>query len=233
MNDTKTTQPQPVKQDTDSDTVSRAAAELGVEVPRGFQLVGFGEDRRHICRCAGSAADFRVAAAICRRLDEAPVADCWIDSDRSGDERPAWLPPADWTDTEAVFAYLVERQQHPEWPRFSNSWADFLLGVGSNAVWDGLKWMVLRVRAGHPEMSREDAILVGKQALAAEFVRLGLEPPNVDAMTCRADQLMNGNWSLLFYSQHIVVRLDVSAADSAEGRGEVTILTCIHGIGGQ
>jgi hypothetical protein len=133
---------------------------------------------------------------------------------------------------------LAERGQHPEWPRPTNSWDDvagFLLNVGSNATWAGITWMVLRVRAaGRPEMSREDAILVGQQTLLAEFVRLGLEPPNLDAMTRRVDQLKNGNWELLFFGgQHVPVRIEVSATGSAEGRSEVTILTPLCGIGGQ
>lgn len=237
MNDTETSQPEPADQATDSDNLSRAAAELGVEVPRYFWLIGVGEDGRHISRCAGSAADFRVAAAICRRLDGLPVADCWTDPDPSERERPAWWPPSDLTDTETLAAYLAERDQHPEWPRPTDNWGDivgFVLGVGSNAVWDGLKWLVLQLRAaGNPEMSEEDAILVGEQALVAEFVRLDLEPPNLESMTCRADQLKNGNWDLLFYGRHVAARIEVVAVESVEGHTEVTILTRIHGTGGQ
>lgn len=104
VNDTKNSQPEPAKQATDSESLSRAAAELGVEVPRHFRLIGIGEDGRHVSRCAGSAADFRVAAAICRRLDSFPVVDCWTDPAPSQGERPAWWLPSDWTDTETLVA---------------------------------------------------------------------------------------------------------------------------------
>lgn len=237
MSDPETAHARPMKQAADSESVRRAATELGVEVPRGFRLIGVGEDGRHNSGCAGTAADFRVAAAICRRLDGVSITDCWTDPERAGDEKPAWAPPDDWNDTEAVLAYLTERDKHPEWPRIYNSWGEvvgFLLGVGSNATWDGLKTLAQRARAAaSSELSREDALLIGGHALLREFIRLGLEPPNIQTLICRADQLKSGGWSLLFYGQHIVVRVEVSVDEEVDRRSNVTILTCVHGIGGQ
>jgi len=237
MSDTKTSQSQLAQQATDLDGVRRAAAELGVGVPRGFRLVGVSEDGRYISGCAGGADDLRAAIAICRRLEGVPVANCWVDPDPPEDEKPAWAPPDDWTDTDAALAYLAEREQHPEWPRIHNSLGgvgEFLLGVGGNATWDGLKWLARRARAAaSSELSREDATLIGGHALVNEFVRLGLEPPNLQTLIYKADQLKNGDWSLLFYGQHVAVRVEVSGAESGDKQNDVTILTCIHGIGGQ
>lgn len=237
MGDPKITRARSTKQAEDSERVRRAATELGVKVPQGFRLTGLGEDGRHSAGCAGGAADFRVAAAICRRLDGVPLADCWTDPEPAGDEKPAWAPPDDWTDTEAVLAYLAERNKHPEWPQIYNSWGEvigFMLGVGGNATWDGLKTLARRARAAaSSELSREDALLIGGHALLREFVQLGLEPPNIQTLTCRADQLKSGGWNLLFYGQHMVVRVSVSVDEDVDSRSDVTILTCVHGIEGQ
>ncbi len=67
----------------------------------------------------------------------------------------------------------------------------------------------------------------------SEFVRLGLELPNLQDMEYRADQLKNGDWSLLFYDQHVVVRVDLSDIESVGSHSDVTILRCTHGLGGQ
>lgn len=102
--------------------------ELGIPVPRGFQLRGIDEEGKHVARVYGLPGDIRASAAILDRLDGRPISECLTRMERpelEPDPRPEWWPPDDWTDTEALLAYLAKLDEHPEWPRLYNGPAEW------------------------------------------------------------------------------------------------------------
>jgi hypothetical protein len=129
--------------------VAAAAAELGVSVPEDFRLLGRDADGRHIAACYGGPAVMRMAAAILYRLDGAPVAECLArmkDTAQEPGPEPAWAPPTDWTDTDALLAYLAELERHPEWPRFYNGGGDWIAMLGGIGAVAGAAATVLNLR---------------------------------------------------------------------------------------
>ena len=115
-----------------ADRVARAAAELGIPVPDGFQLLGVGDDGRNIAMNSGTARDWRHASAILARLDGKPVDECLAEVVALAEgPAPEWEPPADWNDREAWIEYLAKRKEHPEWPHVYNGvGADLLTVLG-------------------------------------------------------------------------------------------------------
>lgn len=114
--------------DRDASRVAHAAAELGVPVPPTFRLVGVDDGGGQLAHLAGTAQDVRYSIAILARLNGKPIDQCLADMTApppEGRPRPPWAPPDDWTDTEAMLAWLAERERHPEWPQFSNSVSDW------------------------------------------------------------------------------------------------------------
>ncbi|MER7456304.1 hypothetical protein [Micromonospora sp. NPDC126480] len=101
--------------------VSRAAAELGIPVPDGFQLLGAGKGGRPVALTSGTARDFRFASAILARLGGKPVDECLASMHALAEgPMPEWARPVDWNDRQAVEQYLDEREKHPEWPNVYN-----------------------------------------------------------------------------------------------------------------
>lgn len=112
----------------DAARVAHAAAELGVPVPSTFRLVGVDDGGNQLAYLTGTAQDARHAGAILARLNGKSVDQCLADMTAPAAEsgpHPQWAPPDNWTDTEAMLAWLAEYEQHPEWPRFSNSVSDW------------------------------------------------------------------------------------------------------------
>ncbi|MFE6194124.1 hypothetical protein [Streptomyces sp. NPDC057838] len=72
------------------DDPERAAAELGVDLPKGFMYLGGGE-----AMVVGTAETFRTAAAILNRLEGRPVAECWP-TESPRDTRSLSQMLADW-----------------------------------------------------------------------------------------------------------------------------------------
>lgn len=114
--------------DRDAARVAHAAAELGVPVPPAFRLAGVDDGGGQLAHLSGTVRDFQHGIAILARLNGAPVNQCLADMTvppPEGGPRPPWAPPDDWTDTEAMLAWLAECERHPEWPQFSNSVSDW------------------------------------------------------------------------------------------------------------
>ena len=122
---------------TDDDArVTQAAADLGVEVPDGFFLMGMGGGQL-TALMPGSASEVRVAAAILRRLDGHSVADSLNPPDAEERPQPAWMPPADPDDAEAWDAWMTERARHPEWPVILDGptdWVPLITGASLTAL---------------------------------------------------------------------------------------------------
>ncbi len=113
--------------DREAAQVARAAAELGIPVPRTFRLAGVGNDGGHLAELRGTAQEARHGSAILARLDGKPVNECLAEMHAAPAESPdpEWAPPADWTNTEAMLGWLAERERHPEWPRIYNGVGDW------------------------------------------------------------------------------------------------------------
>lgn len=112
----------------DAGRVAHAAAELGVPVPPTFRLAGVDDGGGPLAHLSGTAQDFRHGIAILARLNGKPIDQCLADMTVPPPEdglRSPWAPPDDWTDTEAMLAWLAECERHPEWPQFSNSVSDW------------------------------------------------------------------------------------------------------------
>jgi hypothetical protein len=114
----------------DTARATRAAAELGVEVPEGFFLAGVDENGRHTAFMPGTANDSRVSAAILNRLDGQSIAECLSPTEEPGPE-PKWMPPNDWNDSNEWQAWMAERTRHPDWPHVYNSAGDWVAVLGS------------------------------------------------------------------------------------------------------
>jgi hypothetical protein len=143
--------------DSDAGRVARAAADLGVPVPRTFRLSGVGEDGGHLAVLGGTARDFQHGIAIMARLDGKPVEECLAEMARPAPEGPdpEWAPPTDWTDTEAMLAWLAERERHPEWPRVYNGvgdWAQLVAAFLGGQI--GIKAIAEAVTSIHNERAR-------------------------------------------------------------------------------
>lgn len=78
----------------------------------------------------------------------APVAECLARMEGIAEPgpEPAWAPPAGWTDTDALLAYLAELRRHPEWPRFYNGAGDWIAIVGGVGSVAGAAAAVLNLR---------------------------------------------------------------------------------------
>lgn len=114
--------------DPDAAGVAHAAAELGVPVPPTFRLAGVDDSGEQLAHLAGTAQDARHGIAILARLNGKPVDQCLADMTApppEGEPPAPWAPPDDWTDTEAMLAWLAEHERHLEWPQFSNSVGDW------------------------------------------------------------------------------------------------------------
>jgi hypothetical protein len=114
--------------DRDASRVAHAAAELGVPVPPTFRLAGVDDGGGQLAHLAGTAQGFRHGIAILARLNGKPIDQCLAEMTApplEGGPRPPWAPPDDWTDTEAMLAWLAECERHPEWPQFYNSVTDW------------------------------------------------------------------------------------------------------------
>lgn len=114
--------------DPDAARIIHAAAELGVPVPPTFRLVGVDDGGEQLALLAGTAQDFRHGTAILARLNGKPVDLCLADMTApppEGELPAPWAPPDNWTDSEAVLAWLAKHEQHPEWPQISNSVSDW------------------------------------------------------------------------------------------------------------
>jgi hypothetical protein len=150
--------------DADADRAARAAAELGLEVPDGFVLMGLDSTGKHTALNSGTADDIKIGIAILGRLDGASVEECLagMTAKSEAGPRPEWWPPDDWRDTEAMDAWLAERVRHPEWPNAYNGpgdWGLLLAGIGSS-----LAGLASVIRALAPTMNLRE------RRLFAEFV---------------------------------------------------------------
>ena len=144
--------------DSNAARVTRAAAELGVPVPPTFRLAGADEGGGQLAHLAGTAQDIRRGIAILARINGKPVDQCLADMTSPASEggpRPPWAPPDDLTDNEALLAWLAEREQHPEWPRFSNSvsdWAPLVTAFLGGTV--GIKAITTAITSIHNQRAR-------------------------------------------------------------------------------
>lgn len=192
MDDSGTLEPRPAEPDVKADNsadlpnfldgeaarVAHAAAELGVAVPTAFRLVGVDEDGQYIAANSGSARDFRHGAAILARLGGRDIAECLAEmaSPAGSGPEPEWLPPTDWSDNDALLAYLAKREGHPEWPRFYNGAGDWgvLLGGGVGiAAIAGAARMVLdqKIRSNLARYVVDQAIQQGVPIDPVEVIR--------------------------------------------------------------
>lgn len=134
--------PDDANQAEDAARVARAAAELGVAVPDGFFLTGVDDSGKYTAFMSGNSNDFKISAAILRRINGGSVAEIEQSMSQEPQEdagpRPEWWPPDDWNDKEAWEAWMAERARHPEWPDVYNGpgdWLPMLLtGTGITAV---------------------------------------------------------------------------------------------------
>jgi hypothetical protein len=145
-----------VESESGDERVARASAELGVPVPKRFRLTGVGDDGSQRAHLGGTAQDIRYGVAILARLDGKPVHECLADMDAppKAGPGPEWAPPADWTDIDAMTAYLAEREQHPEWPQFDNSVADWAVLVSAFLAGGGIRPITEAIVKIHSERAR-------------------------------------------------------------------------------
>jgi len=156
---------------------ARAAGELGVPVPKGFQLLGVDDDGRYLARNDGTAEDHRRGGAILSRLGGMSVEEALAKMNRPYDgPRPAWWGPEDLHDQDALLAYLAERDKHPEWPRPYNGPADWAMVLGGGAGIAAIATSIARmhgqqVRANLARFVVKTAVEQGVQIDPAELLR--------------------------------------------------------------
>lgn len=120
-----------------ADPVLQAATDLRIPVPPGFRLLGVDDDGQYMAEVLGGPAVFTAAAAILDRLGGLPVDEClarMVTPAAESGPKPEWWPPEDSGDTEAILAYLAERENHPEWPRIYNGAADWVAVAAAAAA---------------------------------------------------------------------------------------------------
>lgn len=127
---TRMDEPRSVNFEDDNEArVTRAADELGLDVPRRFKYLGIALDGKPHAICEGDAADLRATEAILRRLEGKAIEECLVEPEGDAGPPPEWEPPDDHHDTEAWLAYVEESRRHPEWPQAYNGAGDWAIGL--------------------------------------------------------------------------------------------------------